>query len=285
MLRFENVAGQDLEERNAMEEDILKERYELAVGRIREMAEELAFVENEYLSVDTTEYFAAVARYLIGVLEDGNKGMAKPVDRKCLFAPEIPYEHGYLNPTYAKAVLGIEHGRILSWLLYELCSLEPFVKAGCTQDVVIRLELFLEVYAAYTYEWKENGQLPEFETIRRIMYWFAFDYADVAAEQFVKELNNGVSHMDGLYLNSSSMLYGFVPGMNRYGLNSGDKDMERCAADHQEDIAMILDKAYMNRKLEVFSTALERNGAFSEEQRNFLQENCRQMKKYVAHLA
>ena len=266
-----------------MEEDILKERYELAVSRVGELAEELAFVENEYLSVDTTEYFAAAASYLIKLLE--NKGMAKPVGSKCLCSPEISYEHSYLNPAYAKAVLGIEHGRILSWLLYELYSMEPFVKVCCIQDIVIRLELFLEVYAAYTYEWKENGQLPEFETIRRIIYWFAFDYADVAAEQYVEELKNGVSYMDGLYLNSASMLYGFVPGEGRSSRDSGDRDMDRCAKDHQGDIAMILDRAYVSRKLEVFRIALDRNGPISEEQRNFLQENCRQMKKYVAHLA
>lgn len=268
-----------------MEEDILRERYELAVGRIKELAEELTFVENEYLSVDTTEYFSVAACYLNSVIENGNKGMAKPVNIKCLFSPEVPYEHSYLNPAYAKAVLGIEHGRILSWLLYELCSMEPFVKAGCIQDIVIRMELFLEVYAAYTYEWKENGQLPEYATIRQIMYWFAFDYADVAAEQYVEELKNGVSDRDGLYLNSASILYGFVPGEGRSSRDSGDRDADRCAADHQGDIAMILDKAYVSRKLEVFRTALEKNGSISEEQRNFLQENCRQMKKYVAHLA
>lgn len=283
MLHFENVTGQDWEERKAMEEDILKERYELAVGRIKELAEELAFVENEYLSVDTTEYFATAASYLINLLE--NKEAAKTAGSKGLCLPEKSYEHSYLNPAYAMAVLGIEHGRILSWLLYELCSMEPFVKGGCIQDIVIRLELFLEVYAVYTYEWKENGQLPEFETIRRIMYWFAFDYADVAAEHYVEELKNGVSYMDGLYLNSASMLYGFVPGEGRSSRDSGDGDMDRCAKDHQGDIAMILDKAYVGRKLEVFRTALEKNGPISEEQRNFLRENCRQMKKYVAHLA
>ena len=153
------------------------------------------------------------------------------------------------------------------------------------QDMVIRLELFLEVYAAYTYEWKENGQLPEYESIRRIMYWFAFDYADVAAEQYVEELKNGVSDRDGLYLNSASMLYRFVPGEGRSSRDSGDGDVDRCTADHQEDIAMILDRAYVSRKLEVFRTALEKIGPISEEQRNFLQEYCRQMKKYVAHLA
>ncbi len=266
-----------------MEEDILKERYELAVGRVRELAEELAFVENEYLSVDTTEYFATAASYLINLLKD--KGVKKPAGSKGLCLPEICYEHSFLNPAYAKVVLGIEHGRILSWLLYELCSMEPFVKASSIQDIVIRLELFLEVYVAYTYEWNENGQLPECETIRTIIYWFAFDYADVAAEQYVEELKNGVSYMDGLYLNSASMLYGFVPGEGRSNLDSGDRDMDRCAKDHQGDIAMILDKAYVSRKLEVFRTALEKNGPISEEQRNFLQENCRQMKKYVAHLA
>lgn len=272
---------------NAMEDDIFRERYELAAGRIEELVEELTFVENEYLAVDTTEFFATAACYLLEILENGNKR-------------EMPYENSYLNPMYATAALGMEHGRILSWLLYELCSLEPFVKAGCMQDIVIRLELFLEVYAAYTYEWRENGQLPEYEAIRRIMYWFAFDYADVAAEQYVKELASGAG--EGLYLNSASMLYGFVPGVGSCRKEE-HPFRTRCEADHGADLSMILDRAYISRRLEVFRTALERIDpikvqignceeesfgdleGFSAEQKKFLQEYCRQMKKYVAHLA
>lgn len=279
---------------SVIEDDILQERYELANGRIRELAEELAYVENEYLSAITTDYFATVARYLSILLENSNACVAKDVTgRHDRAAGEKAYERSYLNPSYAVEVLGKEHGSILSWLFYELHSLEPFVEAGHVQDIVIRLELFLEVYAAYTYEWRESGRLPEYETVRRIMYWFAFDYADVAAEQYVEEMAGDVNAAEGIYLNSASMLYGFVPGVGR----------RKASADHQADIAMILDKAYVSRRLEVFRTALEKKGpikveissfeeerfgeseGFSREQKNFLQEYCRQMKKYVAQLA
>ncbi len=262
-----------------MEDDILKERYELATCRVREVAEELACSDNEYLSADTTDFFSSAAGCLGRLLDNGNG---------C--------DNAYLDSSYAVKVLGPEHGRILSWLIYELHSLEPFVQACCTYEIVIRLELFLEVYAAYTYEWRESRNLPEYETIRRIMYWFAFDYADVAAQQYVEELVSGINSGDGLYLNSVSMLYGFVPGVGRFR-------EEECHADHQADIAMILDKTYVSRRLEVFRTAFEKKGSikvqtgdpeeerfwdiegFSREQKNFLREYCHQMKKYVAQPA
>lgn len=292
---------------SVMEEDILQERYELASGRVRELAEELAYMENEYLSPEMTDYFAAVAYYLSRLLEKNDNCVAKAVaDRKDSVLDGNTYESSFLNPAHAVTVLGTEHGRILSWLYYELHSLEPFVTIGYMQDIVIRLELFLEIYAAYTYEWRENGQLPEYETIRRIMYWFAFDYADVAAEQYVEELAAGVSHGDGIYLNSASILYEFVPGVGRRNemlrCQARCREAECCAADHQADIAMILDRAYVSRKLEVFRTALEKKApikvetecpelvrfggmnGFSREQKNFLEEYCRQIKKYVAQL-
>ncbi len=262
-----------------VEDDILLERYELAVNRIRELAEELVCAEHEHLSADTADYFASAACCLNRLLEK---------DADC--------DNAYLSSSYAVKMLGPEHGRILSWLIYELYSLKPFVQAGCMHEIVIRLELFLEIYATYTFEWRESKQLPEYETIRRIMYWFAFDYADVAAEQYVEELTAGVNDREGLCLNSASILYGFVPGVGRFR-------EEECHADHQADIAMILDRTYVSRRLEVFRTAFEKKGGmkvqtgdpeeerfwdiegFSREQKNFLREYCHQMKKYVAQPA
>ncbi len=270
---------------NVLEEDILQERYELAYGRIKELAEELSLVENEYLSEKMTDFFAAAACYLVGLL---GEGMAAKEDCK----------NTYLNPEYAVAECGAEHGKILSWLYYELHSLEPFLEAGCKQEIVIRLELFLEIFASYAYEWSENREKPEFESIRRIMYWFAFDYADVAAEQYVEELFDRENCEGGIYTNSISILYDFLPGRTK-----GQESMSSYAAKHRADIGLILDRGYVSRRLEAFKTVLERKvqdktialgqweafgedlDGLSREQKILWKEYCLQIKKYVAQLA
>ena len=50
------------------------------------------------------------------------------------------------------------------------------------------MELFSEVYAAFVYEQQENHKLPTYAAIREILYWFVSDYADVAAEERVREM-------------------------------------------------------------------------------------------------
>lgn len=66
-------------------------------------------------------------------------------------------------------------------------SLIGFTYEGRLDELVIRMELFSEVYAAFVYEQQENHKLPTYAAIREILYWFVSDYADVAAEERVRE--------------------------------------------------------------------------------------------------
>ena len=66
-------------------------------------------------------------------------------------------------------------------------SLIGFTYEGRLDELVIRMELFSEVYAAFVYEEQENHRLPSYASIREILYWFVSDYADVAAEARVRE--------------------------------------------------------------------------------------------------
>ena len=47
--------------------------------------------------------------------------------------------------------------------------------------------LFLEVYGAFVYAASEGVEMPSGGDIRQMIYWFASDYADLAAEQRVRE--------------------------------------------------------------------------------------------------
>ena len=178
-----------------MNQEELLERLDLAVERIREIpAEKWGDSEAEAF----VTYFATLAEFIM-LVEDNRifleKGGLKTaafeelLERNhALYADisEEHYEESYANPAVAVKWLGEEFGAILSFLYTEMRSLIGFVYEGRVDEVVIRMELFVEIYAAFLYEWQENAKLPAYETIRQIIYWFVSDYADVSAEQLVK---------------------------------------------------------------------------------------------------
>lgn len=49
--------------------------------------------------------------------------------------------------------------------------------------MVIRMELFLEVYHAFVFAGEERKALPEYEEIRDMIYWFASDYSETMLEK------------------------------------------------------------------------------------------------------
>ena len=215
-----------------MGKNILQERLKLALGRLDRIEEELS------LPGLFDIYFHSVARFLRDEFwwDEEEK-------------PEV-YERSWLNPVFTENNLGEELGKFLSALYYEIYSLSGLRGEDNLEEKVIRMELFLEIYGIFLMEWHENQRLPQQEALRQSFYWFAFDYADVAAEKYVKELAHlcaGEQEYTSS-LHSKSILYGFLP--------------EECGKmpwdiDHREDVALVIDKGYVSRKLEVFRTALE----------------------------
>ncbi len=175
------------------EKDILEERYELVRDRIREIA-------GEQCGMPAFEmYFAIVARFLLLMddtrrfLEEGRHRTASLEElgerNHALYADILPDRYGesYGNPSVAVEKLGEEHGALLCFLYAEMRSLIGFVYEGRLEDVVIRMELFVEVYGVYTCSLQETGKLPGGEEIRRILYWFVSDYTDVAVQKAMEE--------------------------------------------------------------------------------------------------
>ena len=179
------------------EREILQERLELALLRIREIPGE-DFQGAELLP--WKEYFTTVAKFLLLIedtrqfLEQGKQATATLVDlqlrNSALYEDILPeyYENSFANPAYAVKMLGEEFGVLVSFLYTEMRSLIGFTYEGRLDELVIRMELFSEVYAAFVYEQQENHKLPTYAAIREILYWFVSDYADVAAEERVREM-------------------------------------------------------------------------------------------------
>lgn len=215
---------------------VLWERYGLAKERLEGLMEERDFSE------EWTDYFTQTAGLLLTAAQNPVKGFVS-----------CGASDSYANPAYARARLGTELGGLLSFLYYET---ESAAKNGSAflMDLVIHMELFLEVYGAFVCQRQEDGRLPEYETIRRIFYWFAFDYADLAAWQYVEALIDGSEILtDGILHDQLPEEYG---GRRAGSLGEADK---RCARVHEQDILMLLDKAYVSRKLEVLRTAFEQH--------------------------
>lgn len=174
----------------AEQQEIYQERYDLAMGRIREIVTEEAYPGR------TGDYFRKVAEFLVlldktqSFLEaDGlqQASMEELEERNhALYAEIFPerYEKSYTNPAYAVSQLGTERGekmaQMLAFLFCELRSLIPFVYEKKLEEIVIRLELFVEIYAAMEY--------ADEEEIRQIIYWFVSDYTETSVLNHLKEM-------------------------------------------------------------------------------------------------
>ncbi len=321
--------------------DILQERYELVIDRIRQ-------IQGETFGQEVFEaYFKKVASFLL-LLDDTkvfleNDGLKQaPLEElqarnEALYCDILPqaYEESYANPQVAVKKLGKEYGQELSWLYVKMRSLISDVYRGQLEDVVAGMELFAEVYAAFTYG-AADGQLPSGKEIREILYWFSSDYADRSARIRVWEMvcpdatfevdiiqNSDLSDVRFLYaygeyvseneletarylaqlpqetINTMADTYtegyrigfevtgkdlsvkktaqlryqlGFermmkraIENLEKMGLKpvvgrnavSGGAANRQYQYDHKDDIALFLDKNYMNRRLEVLRTAFE----------------------------
>lgn len=174
--------------------EALEERWLLALERISAIGEE------ELTEKAFAEYFAKVAEFIL-LIEENRKflqtdGLQKASTEELLarnhslYGDILPenYENSYANPAYSVKCFGEEFGRLLAVLYKEMRSMIGFVYEDRLMELVIRAELFVEIYAAFVYEWQEEKRLPSYEAIHQIFYWFMSDYADVAAECRVQEM-------------------------------------------------------------------------------------------------
>lgn len=164
-------------------EDVVSERLELAAERIKAM-------QDESLSNDRfDDYFKSVSHFTNMVIDtykwvlDGgpDKDSLEELQKrnKMLFEDILPDNYGksYGNPDVAVDRLSKDYGQLLSALYFELRSMIGYAFEGKKEELVIRIELFLEIYAVFA-DADKNGALPKAEDIKKIMYWFYSDYAE-----------------------------------------------------------------------------------------------------------
>lgn len=173
--------------------DILRERYDLVAERIRE-------IPGEHLGNEELEkYFSFCAEFLMMIddtvkfLEGGGLETAplEELQRRnhALYADILPEHYGesYGNPAVAARRLGKELGRPLCVLYAELRSLIGFAFEGRLEELVIRMELFAEIYGAFSHAAGEGEEMPSGADVTGMLYWFVSDYSEIAAERRIRE--------------------------------------------------------------------------------------------------
>ena len=183
----------------------MTERLQLSLDRIKEIKSEKK-LQQEY-----QEYFETVADFLLqiednrqwilaGNLQNVSMEELEAGNRK-LYEDVLPanYENSYANPQYAVNVFGKEMGQFLSVLYAELRSLIVASYENDVTSIVIRVELFLEVYGMFIEACEEvqmeegseevkvvyTEKLPDFATLKETYFWFACDYIEDILEKEV----------------------------------------------------------------------------------------------------
>lgn len=180
-----------------MFEDNLKERYELAVERIKGIKIECERAECS-LSGDVSCYFKKVSSFLeqcIGLSEWIEKGGHKKESLEKLEAVNhqmyedilvCNYDKSYANPAYAVSIFGMEIGQLLSFLYVELRSILVMTFEGRMGEITSLFELFIEIYCYFLDESSSNEHLL-YQGLKDIIYWYISDYSDEYIEYRVRE--------------------------------------------------------------------------------------------------
>lgn len=169
----------------------LKERFELAFSRIKEIPDEIHNAGeacNSYL-----DFFESGADYIIKVFDNStklNRDSYLDTSFEMLYdmnhdnySDIIPanYKTSFSNPDYAEEKLGI-YGGILSFINAELHSLPVIISGAVLNEeydyyrltpCVLLLELFLELYGMFNFE-----ELPVLKNVEEAVFYYAFDYIE-----------------------------------------------------------------------------------------------------------
>ena len=204
-----------------MREELQKEknteyaqRHELSIERIKRIAVE-SIAEKKIQS-----YFQSVAVFLLELeavrrkAEDGSVEQMELQELKhfnqILYADILPEHYGesYANPSYAVKMFGEEYGQYLSFLYAEIRGGIPYAYENHMDYLTILNELFIEVYNCF------ETEMPEYKTLKDIVYWYASDYCDVfladrIEEQLYPQYSFAAEWVENANLDDERYLYRF----------------------------------------------------------------------------
>lgn len=171
-----------------MEIEVIKERYQLSMARIREILEEETVKEPYRVYFKIVSEFILLCGRVMAAKESGEldrwDGRTLEEQNRKLYKDILPehYEESYANPAYAVSVMGEEIGKLLCFLYAEIRGNIVYAFEGRMLDMVIGNEEFIEIYNLF----EEDG-VPEAKRVHDILYWSASDYCDVTLSGRIRE--------------------------------------------------------------------------------------------------
>jgi len=219
-----------MEQTQKEKSEALQERYGLVKERINEMGAEglghpaldAYFREMAAFSQKLSGYYAFVEE---GHMQDAPLPRLQAWNHD-LYADILPENYGqsWGNPAYGALRMDKQWGQLLAYVYKELREGIVSAAQGDLEDVLIRMELLVEIYSACVGAWQEGQQLPSYETIRQIVYWYNSDYSDIRAEKMISRMacpegNPAVDIIMGADLWDVRYLY-------RYGLYVTENELE-----------------------------------------------------------
>lgn len=171
----------------------LRERLELCIGRVAEIA---ACPASEVADMEAcfAAYFQKVAAFIMsamsimdlveGGLYDSLSAEKKAEINRAYYEDILPENYGtsYACPSFAVRVLGEEYGQILSFVYTELRSMMGHIMRRNAEPVLVMMELFLELH----YLLQDHPASPR--QLREVIYDYVYDYADLWMNLRVRQL-------------------------------------------------------------------------------------------------
>ncbi len=170
------------------ENEMVAERYELSMERIREICTE------EMNDKNFEDYFQKSAKFICHVTEllkkieqDWLKTATEEelrAENEWLYAElqKEAYETSYGNPEYAKQRLGDPYGKLFCFVYAEIRGMIVYAFEERKADITILCELFIQLYACF------EEEVPSYEELKEVVYWHMSDYCDVKLEQRVRDM-------------------------------------------------------------------------------------------------
>lgn len=170
------------------ENEAVLERFELSMERIREICTE------ELQEKNFQQYFRKVAAFICHIEEllakiEGDWLNTATEDElkqenQCLYEDILPenYEESFANPDYAVKLLGEDYGKLLSFVYAEIRGMIVYAFEERKMEITILCELFVQLYTCFC------DEMPSYELLKDIVYWYVSDYCDVKLEQRVRDM-------------------------------------------------------------------------------------------------
>lgn len=170
---------------------MIKERYDIAIERIKEIITEDT-VEEKFLP-----YFVAAAQFilkidnLLGLIE--SKKIEELTLEQLTFLnkdlyedeTEIVYEKCFANPKFAVEKLGEEYGQLLCYVFTANRNMISNAFQGKLEEITLRMELFIEIYNQF-----EDRENLTKKSIHDIIYSFEKDNSEIFMTNRIDEIIN-----------------------------------------------------------------------------------------------